>query len=247
MSQRQYQQYGREVQSTHSHGEADMSHYFELAGRIAAQFFHRLPSQIDREDVVQIATLALLELQQKYQQQQQPLNEGTVVLRVRGAIIDAMRNNDWVPRRAIANKTRIVKTFQQLSQQLLREPGAEEMANALDIPLAEYHLQEMELSQTSLFSLDELLTDMGGSPADTVQQLPESMLEQQQLSELIKSAILSLNEKQQIFVTLFYQELMSQKEIALILDCSEASVSRIHGRVLINLAAKMQSHTEHGH
>lgn len=240
MNYTQFQQYGNEVQAKENHPHHDIAPYFEVVGRISAQFFHRLPSNIERDDVVQIATLALLELQQRYKKDDKPLNEGIVVLRVRGAIIDSMRSNDWMPRKAIANKAKLVNAFRSLTQSLLREPTAQEMADFLEITVDEYHFQQMELSQTSLYSLDEIVEANGTSIRDSSQELPENTLERQQLTALIKAAIIDLNDKEQLFVTLFYQEFMSQKEIALILECSEASVSRIHGKVLIRLAAKLQ-------
>ena len=237
----QFQQYGNEVQNKKNHPHHDIAQYFEVVGRIAAQFFHRLPSNIDTDDVIQIATLALLELQQKYKKEDKPLNEGTVVLRVRGAIIDFMRSNDWMPRKAIANKSKFVSAFRSLTQRLLREPSAQEMADFLEINVEEYYQQQMELTQTSLYSLDEIVDENGSVISDANQDAPENILEKEQLKERIKSAILGLDGKEKIFVTLFYQEFMSQKEISLILDCSEASVSRIHGKVLIRLAAKLQT------
>ncbi len=241
MNYAQYQNYGNEVVKKKNHPHHDIGQYFDVVGRICAQFFNRLPSNIEPDDVVQIGTLALLELQQKYQQENKELNEGIVVLRVRGAIIDSMRSNDWMPRKTIANKTKLVKAYNALCQSLLREPSADEMAEYLEITVEEYHQQQMELSQTSLYSLDEILDENGSFICDSSQELPEHKLEKQQLTQLIKEAIVELNEKEQIFVTLFYQEFMSQKEIALILECSEASVSRIHGKVLIRLAAKLQA------
>lgn len=241
MNYAQFQNYGNEVQGKKSHPHHEIAQYFEVVGRISAQFFHRLPHNIEPDDVVQTATLALLELQQRYKEEDKPLNEGIVVLRVRGAIIDSMRSNDWMPRKTIAYKAKLVTAFRNLTQSLLREPTSQEMADHLEISLDEYHFQQMELSQTSLYSLEEIIDEHGSTIGDSRQTLPENAIEQEQLMALIKEAIVELSEKEQIFVTLFYQEFMSQKEIALILECSEASVSRIHGKVLIRLAAKLKN------
>lgn len=164
-----------------------------------------------------------------------------VYYRIRGNIIDYLRKIDQLPRKKRKNYGMIKKTIQQLSQKLGRTPSDEEVARELDMDIDNYHQLLSNVQTRNALSLDKSLNNNEGSNSfyeihenPNVDQPDQNMVDKER-AEILKDKIGQLNERDRLILTLYYYEDMTMHEVALLLELSEARISQIIGRLLIQL------------
>ncbi len=159
--------------------------------------------------------------------------------RIRGSIIDYLRKIDQLPRKQRKNYGLVQEASDRLSQKLGREPLDEEIAEELDMPIDDYHQLLANVQQRNALSLDNSKDENSGSfydvHADPDSETPDNDLERKELAENLKRRIGKLKERDRLILTLYYYEDMTMSEIALLLDLSEARISQIVGKLLIQL------------
>ena len=166
--------------------------------------------------------------------------------RIRGAILDELRSQDWVPRSAGDKAKRIERTYAELEQKFGR-PADEEFAG-LGMGLAEYYEMVSKVKSVTLLSVDEL-SSSGQSDRKSLLELIENPNAQNPFTELkskgardvLMTKIEELPEKQRLVLSLYYYEDLNLKEIGKILSVTESRVSQLHTQAVEKLRNKLKN------
>ncbi|EIC83884.1 FliA/WhiG family RNA polymerase sigma factor [Serratia sp. M24T3] len=197
--------------------------YVPLVKRIVKQLAFQASTILDIHDIEQIALIGLLEAIRRYGKPDERFG-GYAKLRIRGAILDELRNKDWRPRGLRQKTHRINDAVRALSRKLGREPFADEITQSLGLGMEEYQQYLLLESAKNMQSLDELLT-LGTEADALISQGPEDQLIN---TDSMKHALATLEKREQIILALYYQHDLSLKEIALTLDLTEARICQIN-------------------
>ncbi|TFW29717.1 FliA/WhiG family RNA polymerase sigma factor [Massilia horti] len=207
-----------------------------LVKRIARQLNAQVSGAIAREDMEQIGLMGLLEALRRYGAPDDGF-ASFAALRVRGAILDELRRQDWRPRAVRQESHRLRDELRALTRRLGREPSAQEAAAALDMSQDEFHQFQLDDCAEELLSFDEVLQEAAGQahagPGPEEQLLVRRSLEQ---------ALASLSEREQRVIQMIYEFELSYKEIAAVLDLSDARVCQLNKSALAKMKAALQAH-----
>jgi len=167
-----------------------------------------------------------------------------VYYRIRGSIIDYLRKIDQLPRKQRKNYGRVRQIIAQKSQELGREPSDQEIASELDMNIDDYHQLLSEVQQRNALSLDNNFNEDNSNSfydvqADPEVETPDQNLEKKELIKTLQRKIGELTERDRLILTLYYYEDMTMSEIALLLELSEARISQIVGKLLIQLKQEL--------
>ncbi|MBY4890024.1 FliA/WhiG family RNA polymerase sigma factor [Pantoea sp. DY-15] len=205
-----------------------LQQWLPLVKRVVRQLSAQTDAVMDREDLEQIALMGLLESLRRYGQPDDHF-AGYALQRVRGAVLDQLRLHDWRPRRLRQKTHKINDAVRELTRHLGHEPNEEELR--LHLKLTAEEVQEYLLleSASAMESFDELLA---GEGLGLGQALSGRALEEEVgIQRTLKTALASLCEREQLILSLYYQHEMSLKEIALVLDLTEARVCQINKKI----------------
>jgi RNA polymerase sigma factor for flagellar operon FliA len=203
-----------------------LQQYLPLVKRVVKQLSFQADSVMDRQDMEQIALIGLLESLRRYGQPDEQF-AAYAIHRIRGAILDELRQLDWRPRRLRQKTHKLNDAIRELSKKIGREPTFDEIQKSLSISADEYHEYLLLESAKSLESLDELLS------IDTYTDALHSRNLEDQISiqnSLVK-AVASLDKREQLILNLYYEQELSLKEIALVLDLTEARVCQMNKKI----------------
>lgn len=205
---------------------------------------------VSKEDLISHAVIGLIDAIDRYDPEHGSSFEAFAMPRIRGAILDALRQLDWVPRSVRAREQKLRRAFGSLEAVLGRPPRDDEVAAELGIGLEELEQLVTEVARGSLLSLDDLVTGMGesttlgevtpGSDGDD----PYLSQERSEALRRLAEAIDALPEREKLVVSLYYYHELTLKEIGLVLKVTEQRVSQIHTKAMLRLSHKLIRHTE---
>jgi RNA polymerase sigma factor for flagellar operon FliA len=176
--------------------------------------------------------------------------ETYAITRIRGAIIDELRNLDWVPRSVRARAREIERANMKLEARLQRAPTDEEMAEELGVELDEFQETLLQISNSTIVALDELwnVQEGTGDPVTLLDTLPDrdaldpqQLVDQSELRDRIADAIAALPEREKLVVALYYYENLTLREIGEVLGVTESRVSQLHTKAVLRLRSKLQT------
>ncbi len=229
----------------HESREERLARHLPLVRRIAGQMAAQLPASVDLADLEQAGMIGLWDALERGQEQAAAQFGAYAAIRIRGAIYDELRRQDWLPRRSRVQERAIQKTMQALTQSLGRPPEDHEVAAALGWTLDAY---QSALAQTSLqlLYLEDLAPGDGieftERHADASIAEPDAALQEEQLERDLRDAILALPERERLILSLYYQEELQLKEIGQVLEVSESRVSQLMKQAVMRLRASLQAH-----
>lgn len=215
-----------------------------LAGRLAV----RLPAAINQEDLESCGVLGLLEAIDKFDPAMGKDFESYACVRIRGAMLDELRRVNWIPR-TIWQKLQALRAVREK----LENSGAgavteEAVAREMGWETAEVRRLDAHSRRIYAVSLDELAATAGGETVRLGDAIPDEgspdpleLVVEEDNRRLLAKAIESLNEKDRLVLSLYYQQGLTLKEIGKILEVSESRVCQLHGRALSRLREKLQS------
>lgn len=204
-----------------------------LVKRIARQLASQASGALGREDMEQIGLMGLLEALRRYGQPDAGF-ASYAALRVRGAILDELRRQDWRPRTVRQDSHRQRDALRALTRSLGREPSEQEAAAALGLDLEQFQQYLLAESAEEMLSFDEVLQEAVGEERHTPG--PE---EQYLVRRSLEQALSSLNEKEQRVIQMIYEFELSYKEIAAVLDLSDARVCQLNKSALAKMKAAL--------
>ena len=207
-------------------------------------------AQVD--DIVSEGILTLLSAIDKFDPEKGIKFETYVAKRIRGMVIDMARKQDWLPRNIRQRAKEIDAAVSGLANELGRFPTDQEVARRLGIPIDKYQKEAARVALSNTLSLDALMDarDMEGyrfevSSEDPKLQ-PETVLEDRELQETLAGGIASLQENEQIVLSLYYEKNLHMKEIAQVMGVSEPRISQIHSRAIQKLREHMGTYMNSG-
>lgn len=227
--------------------EAELIEQFiPLVYKVVNRLAIGLPSIVDKDDLISYGRFGLLDAINKFDHTRGLKFETYAMWRIRGAIIDGLRENDWIPRTIRDKAKKIEEAYTVLEQQLLRTPSDREVSEYLGISEQELRQVIYDTSLASMVSIDETVgeddeqkTERHSYIIDEVTQRPESAAEAQSLKELLTRAIDKLPEKERTVVSLFYFEELSLSEIAEVMKLSPSRISQLHSKAIFRLRSAL--------
>ena len=221
--------------------------YLHLVKYVAGRISINLPPHVEIDDLINEGILGLIDAIGKYDDSRGVKFETYAITRINGAILDALRALDWVPR-AVRQKAReLERVFVDLENRLARVPEDEEVAVALGVTLKEYHTLLLKIRGTSILSLEEFLPNEKGHDIALLDTLKDGgpdathVIESSEVKSTLAAAVESLPPQERTVISLYYFEGLTLKEIKNVLEVSESRVSQIHAQAVIRLRSKLRT------
>lgn len=200
-----------------------------LVRRAVAQLASQAGGAMDRDDMLQIGLMGLLEALRRYGEPDERF-PGYAAQRVRGAILDELRRQDWRPRSVRQEGHRLRDGIRELRRRLGHEPSEAEVMQHLGVSAEDYLAYEQHTNAETLASFDEVIEELMLTPSAA--RAPEAELIQRRSLE---QALACLNPKEQHVVQLYYEAELSLKEIGAVMGLTEARVCQINKSALQKL------------
>jgi len=222
--------------------------YAPLIKYIAQKIASRLPPNIELDDLISCGVIGLMDAIKKFDPERDNKFKTYAEFRIRGAILDELRAQDWVPR-SIREKAKLIeRTSQKLEADLGRPATEEEMCSELHISQEEYYDLLNKARSVSLLNIDDSASFNRGDKKLMVSLMdgnrsinPLSAVSYKNARDKIKEGIMALPEKQRLVLSLYYYEDLNLKEIGQVLDVTESRVSQLHTQAIIKLKMKLRS------
>ena len=219
-----------------------------LVKRIAYHFMARLPASVHVDDLIQAGLLGLLDAAKNFDDTQGAQFETYAIQRIRGSILDELRQADWLPRNVRKNLRRIEAAISALEQRLGRTPRENELASELGVPIDEYQHMLLESRGYQLLHYEDFQESEDSDFFDVFvaqnQVGPLDVLEDQRFRRALVQAIGVLPEREKIVMGLYYEQEMNLKEIGEVLGVSESRVCQLHSQAVARLRSRLRGYTQ---
>ncbi len=232
----------------HLDRNAMIKQYQPLVRRLAHHMMAKLPANVQVDDLIQVGLLGLSEALTRYEAAQGVQFETFATQRIRGAMLDELRENDWMSRGSRKSQKEIEQAMRRLEHTLGRTPIESEIAAELKMPLADYQTLLGKVRGTQLVYIEDMTR--GNDDDDSFldrhvadeEADPLSMLRDQRIRQALVQAIKNLPEREQFIMSMYYEQDMNLKEIAAVLEVTESRVCQLHSQSIARLRAKMRTH-----
>lgn len=231
-----------------SSGTVDKQQHLEkfapLVKRIAHHMMSRLPGSVEADDLVQVGMMGLMEALNRYEEMPGAQFETYAQQRIRGAMLDELRQLDWLPRGARRNMRQIEAAVNALQQRLGRSPTEKEIAGELRVSIEGYHEMLLDARGAQLVHYEDftnsddddfLERNCAATGADPLASLLDG-----DLRHALIGAIDGLPEREKTLMGLYYEQEMNFKEIGAILGVSESRICQIHSQAIARLRSVLK-------
>jgi RNA polymerase sigma factor for flagellar operon FliA len=215
-----------------------------LVKRIAHHMMASLPSSVDIDDIIQSGMIGLLDAARRYTEKEGAQFETYAVQRIRGAMLDSLRQADWLPRSLRQSLRRIEQTICRLEQAHGRPPSEKELATAMNMDLADYQHLLQEARGYQLVSYEDF---KGGDEESFVDRYcsdgrpdPLTFLADRALREELAAAIEGLPEREKRVMGLYYEQELNLREIGEVLGVSESRICQLHTQAIARLRTRLR-------
>ena len=222
--------------------------YQPLVRKLAHYMMAKLPPSVEVDDLIQVGLIGLADALSRYEASQGVQFETFATQRIRGAMLDELRGNDWMSRGSRKSQKEIESTMRRLEHRLGRSPIESEIAAEMGLSLVDYQSLLGKVRGTQLVYLEDMARSsedddnfLDRHVADTDAD-PMNMLRDHRLRESLVAAIKGLPDREQYIMSMYYEQDMNLKEIAAVLDVTESRVCQLHSQSIARLRAKMRSH-----
>lgn len=219
-----------------------ITQFLPMVHKVVQRVITYIKPPLSYEDLVSAGAVGLVKAAHDYDPAQQAEFKTYAYIRIRGAILDELRNFSLLP----ANIDKQIREATQISLEITHQTGKaptdEQLAGKLQISVDKLH-QTFENARAKHFlSIDSTREDsppLGASLAATKTPAPDHQLEQAELVDKLTEAIGHLNDRQRQIIILYYQQELTMKQIAEVFDITEPRVSQLHASALFNLSVKL--------
>jgi RNA polymerase sigma factor for flagellar operon FliA len=231
-----------------SSGTVDKQQHLEkfapLVKRIAHHMMSRLPGSVEADDLVQVGMIGLMDALNRYEEMPGAQFETYAQQRIRGAMLDELRQLDWLPRGARKNMRQIEAAVNALQQRLGRSPTEKEIAGELRVSIEGYHQMLLDARGAQLVHYEDftdsddddfLERNCAATGADPLASLLDG-----DLRHALIGAIDGLPEREKTLMGLYYEQEMNFKEIGAILGVSESRICQIHSQAIARLRSVLK-------
>jgi len=217
--------------------------YAPLVKRLAYQMMSRLPASVEVEDLIQNGMMGLLDAINRFEEGMGAQFETYAVQRIRGAMIDGLREADWAPRSTRRDMRRIEAAINTLEQKNGRPPSESEIAEYLDLELPEYQRMLADARGHQLIYFDDFSSEDGEDYLERhlgqTDSNPLVLLEDADMKAKLVEAIQKLPEREKMVMALYYDEDLNLREIGEVLNVTESRVCQLHSQAVARLRAMM--------
>lgn len=227
-------------QSMASGNSADalVARHAELVKRIAYHLAGRLPPSVEVNDLIQAGMVGLLEASANFASDRGASFETYAGIRIRGAMIDALRKQDWAPRSVHRRAREAASAIREIEGRAGREARDTEIAEAMGVSIEDYHRVLQDSLACQLTSMDDSndAVEIADREAD-----PQREAESGALRLAMAEAIAGLPERERLVMSLYYDDELNLKEVGAVLGISESRVCQLHGQALARLRARLRN------
>ena len=222
--------------------------YVPLVRRLAHHMIAKLPPSIEVDDLIQVGMIGLSEALNRFESAQGVMFETFATQRIRGAMLDELRECDWMSRGSRKSQKDIEQAVHRLEHRLGRSPAESEIAKELKMTLTDYQSLLGKVRGTQLVYIEDMIghdddeshfLDRHVSDKDAD---PEQMLGDQRMREALVEAIKGLPDREQLIMSMYYEQDMNLKEIAAVMNVTESRICQLHSQSIARLRAKLRSH-----
>ncbi|WP_300317437.1 RNA polymerase sigma factor FliA [Accumulibacter sp.] len=214
-----------------------------MVKRIACHLMARLPPSVQLDDLVQNGMLGLLDAIGRFEAGVGAQFEVYAAQRIRGAMLDGLRDNDWLPRSLRRGCRRIEVAIAQLEQENGRAPTEGELAGALGMSLVEYQKMLQDARGHQLVYLEDLVGEDGEDflARHRVEEGtdPARLFEDEHLRQALAQAIAVLPEREKLMMALYYEQDLNLREIGEVMGVTESRVCQLHSQAVMRLRARL--------
>jgi len=224
--------------------DEQVTKYAPLVKRIAYHMMARLPASVEVDDLIQVGLIGLLDAASRFDGTQGAQFESYATQRVRGAMLDELREADWLPRHVRQKSRQIEAAISRLEQRNGKSPTEHEISAELSISIDQYQtmLGDVKCSQLLYYEdfsdedsasfLERYLVDSGDDPL--------AVLEDGGFRTSLVAAIHHLPERERSMMGMYYEQDMNLKEIGVVLGVSESRVCQLHSQAVARLRAQLK-------
>ena len=224
--------------------------YLHLVKYVAGRISINLPPNVEINDLINDGILGLIDATEKYDDARGVKFETYAITRINGAILDALRALDWVPRAVRQRARELERVYQELEAEYGRAASHEEVAEKMGLSVKELDVLMQKIRGTSVLSLEEFLPNEKGYEIPLLGTLKDSdndvtsAVEAREVKAALVKAVDELPPQERTVISLYYFEGLTLKEIKGVLNVSESRVSQIHAQAVIHLRSKLRALTE---
>jgi len=217
---------------------------------LAQRLAFRLPPSLDVDDLVHAGIIGLIDALEKFDSSRQIKFKTYAEFRIRGAMLDQIRSLDWVPRSIREKISLLHHTLEKLERTLGRPASEEELATALQMNPGQFHTFISQARAATLLSFEDLGLKEGGehnlfeSLADAKIEDPLLSVLSRDMREILIKAISQLPKKEQMVISLYYDDELTMKEIGNVINITEPRVCQLHTQAILRLKSKLKSMRE---
>jgi RNA polymerase sigma factor for flagellar operon FliA len=224
-----------------------LKQYSPLVRRLAHQMIAKLPANVELDDLIQVGMIGLSDALSRFDANQGVQFETFATQRIRGAMLDELRGNDWMSRGDRRHQRSIEAAVHKLEQRHGRAPSESEIAREMGLSLTDYQELLGKVRGTQLVYLE----DMGGGDdgdddyldrhvSDEDAANPLGRLSDRRMREALVAAIENLPEREQYVMSMYYEQDMNLKEIAAVLGVTESRVCQLHSQSIARLRSRLR-------
>lgn len=213
----------------------------ELVKRIAYHLAGRLPPQVEVDDLIQAGMIGLLEAAQHFTEGRGASFETYAGIRIRGAMLDALRKLDWAPRSVHRKARAAADAMRQVEARRGGEASDTEVAAQMGVTLDEYHRIVRDAMGCQMLRFD----DGNDGEESMLDRLPDNSPDpfgeavDENCRQAVVAAIESLPAREKLVLSLYYEQELNLKEIGAVMQVTESRVCQLHGQALVRLRARL--------
>jgi RNA polymerase sigma factor for flagellar operon FliA len=222
--------------------------YSPLVKYVASRIGSRMTGRVEQEDMISWGVMGLLDAIETYDPDKKAKFETYAISKIRWAILDQLRKEDWVPRRVRARAQEIEAAASRLTQELRRPPTHEQIAARVGLEVGEYHKFLDQYARAQVASLEVRMETEGGPSSleygslvvDASAANPQTSASREELREKLVEAIGDLGEQERLVATFYFYDGLTLREIGEAISLTEGRVSQILHQALGKLRGRLQ-------
>lgn len=222
-----------------------IEHYLPLVDYVANRLSIGLSTAVKKEDLISYGRIGLFDAVNRFEYERGLQFETYAIWRIRGAMIDGLRKEDWLSRSLREKSKKLEEAYSFLEQKLLRSVTDKELCEYLGLTMDELHQLLADTSLANMLSMDDPILDEEGESsrysliADRAEKEPENIIEWEQTKQLLAEVVDRLPENERFVVTLFYYEELTLTEIARMMKLSPSRISQLHAKAVYRMRAAL--------
>ena len=219
--------------------------YLPLVRFHGEKLSHKLPDEVELDDLVSAGVFGLMDAIDAFDVTREVKFETYCAQRIRGAMLDELRNMDWVPRLVRSRARKLTEANKALSDKFGRMPTHEELAEHMNLSTSEMEHLVRDANTVSTVSLNKKWFETDGSKDVSEMDLVEDQRSEDptnriQKTDLMRLVTKGLTRNERLIIILYYYEEMTMKEVGATLDLSESRVSQMHSDIMSRLGLQLE-------